>query len=148
MTLTRHLGWNNNPQPFQDEIKQVFERFFGENETDASSVVTSQWVPRVDIKEEPTRFVIFADLPGVDPNAIEVHMDKGVLSIRGERQTESRTENERYSRVERAHGIFYRRFALPESADPEGIVATGRHGVLEITIPKRPETTPRRISVQ
>ena len=148
MTLTRHLGWNHNPQPLQDEIKQVFERFFGETETDASSVVTSQWVPRVDIKEEPNRFVIFADLPGVDPNAIEVHMDKGVLSIRGERQSETRAENERYSRVERAHGIFYRRFALPESADPEGIVATGRHGVLEITIPKRPETTPRRISVQ
>jgi HSP20 family protein len=148
MTHHRHLGWNRNPQPLQDEIKQVFERFFGETESDASSVVTSQWIPRVDIKEEPNRFVILADLPGVDPNAIEVHMDKGVLSIRGERQAETRNEGERYSRVERAHGIFYRRFALPESADPEGIVASGRHGVLEITIPKRPETTPRRISVQ
>ena len=75
-------------------------------------------------------------------------MDKGILSIRGERQGEARTEGERYSRVERAHGVFYRRFALPESADPEGVSATGRHGVLEITIPKRPESTPRRISVQ
>ena len=148
MSSSRQTGWNNTTNPLQKEIKQVFDRFFGEAETDASSVVTSQWVPRVDIKEEPERFVIFADLPGVDPNEIEVHMDKGLLSIRGERRTEDRSENERYSRVERAHGVFYRRFALPESANPEGIAASGRNGVLEITIPKRPESTPRRISVQ
>ena len=130
-----------------DEIKQVFDRFFGETEGDASSVVTSQWVPRVDIKEEGDRFVIFADLPGVDPDSIEVQMDKGVLSIKGERATGAAQEGERYSRVERAHGVFFRRFALPDSANPEGITATGRHGVLEIAIPKRPETTPRRIQV-
>ena len=66
----------------------------------------------------------------------------------GERSAESKDENERFSRVERSHGVFYRRFALPESANPEGIVANGKHGVLEIAIPKRPETTPRRIQVQ
>ncbi len=148
MNLTRHPMWNN-PNPLQEEIKQVFEKFFNnDSDTDASSVVTSQWVPRVDVKEEAERFVIFADLPGVDPKNIEVNMDKGILSIKGERQAESRTENERYSRVERAHGVFYRRFALPESANPDGIAAVGKNGVLEITIPKRPETTPRRISVQ
>ena len=144
----RQLAWGNRTNPLQDEIKQVFDRFFNETDGDASSVVTSQWVPRVDIKEEPNRFLILADLPGVDPNTIEVNMDKGLLSIRGERHSEERTEGERYSRVERAHGVFYRRFALPESADPEGVSATGRHGVLEIAIPKRPESTPRRISVQ
>lgn len=148
MSPTRQLGWSGTTNPLQEEIKQVFDRFFGETDTDSSSVVTSQWVPRVDIKEEPERFVIFADLPGVDPNQIEVNMDKGMLSIRGERHSEERTESERYSRVERAHGVFYRRFALPESANPEGIQAAGRNGVLEITIPKRPESTPRRITVQ
>jgi HSP20 family protein len=147
MSLIRHHAWNQR-NPFQDEIKQVFDKFFGETDADASSVVTSQWVPRVDIKEEAERFVIFADLPGVDPKDIEIHMDKGILSIKGERSTESKDENERFSRIERSHGVFYRRFALPESANPEGIAATGRHGVLEIVIPKRPETTPRRIQVQ
>ena len=132
----------------QDEIKQVFDKFFNDGEADASNVVTAQWVPRVDIKEEADRFVILADLPGVDPKDIEINMDKGILSIRGERTTESRTDNERFSRIERAHGVFHRRFALPESADPDGVSASGRHGVLEITIPKRPETTPRRIQVQ
>src|SRR5687768_15669737 len=95
----------------QDEIKQVFDKFFNEGDGDASSVVTSQWVPRVDIREEADRFVIFADLPGLDPKDIEVSMDKGILTIRGERSAEARTENERFSRIERAHGVFHRRFA-------------------------------------
>jgi HSP20 family protein len=146
MSLTRYS--NPAPRHLQDEIKQVFDKFFNADDTDASSVVTSQWVPRVDIKEEADRFVIFADLPGVDPNGIEVQMDKGILSIKGERSTGASEDGARFSRVERAHGVFYRRFALPDSANPEGVTAAGKHGVLEITIPKRPETTPRRIQVQ
>ena len=130
-----------------DEIKQVFDRFFSQDDTDASAVATAQWVPRVDLKEEQGRFVIYADLPGIDPKDIEVQMDKGILSIKGERSSESTTETERFSRVERRYGSFHRRFALPDSADPEGITASGRNGVLEIVIPKRPETTPRRIQV-
>ncbi|MCB1612667.1 MAG: Hsp20/alpha crystallin family protein, partial [Xanthomonadales bacterium] len=114
---------------------------------DQSNVVTSQWAPHVDIKEEPGRFVIQADIPGVDPKDIEVHMEKGILSIKGERKHEAKQENEKYTRVERSHGVFYRRFALPDSADAEGISANGKHGVLEIIIPKRPETTPRRIAI-
>jgi HSP20 family protein len=132
---------------FSDEMKQVFDKFFGEGDADQSNVVTSQWAPRVDIKEEADRFVIFADIPGVDPKDIEIHMDKGVLTIKGERSAESSKETERFSRVERVHGTFYRRFSLPDSANPEGIAATGKNGVLEISIPKKPETTPRRIQV-
>lgn len=145
----RHSAFHAH-SPLQEELRQAFGKFFGDNDpdSDASSVVTSQWTPRVDIKEEGGRFVIFADLPGLDPKDIEIHMDKGILTLKGERKPESRSEGERYARVERAHGVFYRRFALPESADPDGIVATGRHGVLEIAIPKRPESTPRRIAVQ
>src|SRR5688572_2818770 len=148
MSLIRYTS--QNPRLLQDEIKQVFEKLLNgsSDDTDASSVVTSQWVPRVDIKEEADRFLILADLPGADPNSVEVHMDKGILSIKGERTTESASEGKGYSRVERAHGTFYRRFSLPDSANPEGITATGKHGVLEISIPKRPETTPRRIQVQ
>lgn len=133
---------------FQDELKQVFDRFFqGSDRQDESSVVTSQWAPLVDIKEEPERFVIHADLPGIDPQDVEVMMDKGILTIKGERRSENREENEHYSRVERSYGTFHRRFALPDSADPEGIAASGHNGVLTITIPKRPETKPRRIQV-
>ena len=149
MTTTRQAHgmrqWTNNG--FSDEMKQVFDKFFGEDSSDQSNVVTSQWTPRVDIKEEPERFVIYADIPGVEPKDIEIHMDKGILSLKGERTVESGRDSERFSRIERAHGTFYRRFALPDSANPEGIAATGKNGVLEISIPKKPETTPRRIQV-
>jgi HSP20 family protein len=149
MNHLRNNGWKHNHQnPLQDELQQVFERFFGDSDADSSSVVTAQWVPRVDIREEAERFVIHADLPGVDPAQIEVNMDKGILSIKGERKAEESADGKRYSRQERAHGVFFRRFALPESANPDGIAATGRNGVLEISIPKRPEASPRRINVQ
>lgn len=146
MTVTHYRPWNASAG-LQTEIRQVFDRFFGDDTGDQSNVVTSQWAPRVDIKEEDKRFVILADVPGVDPAAIEVHMDKGILAIKGERNAESTEENGTFTRVERSRGVFHRRFALPDSADADGITATGRHGVLEIVIPKKPETTPRRISI-
>jgi HSP20 family protein len=146
MSSVQYNPWSN-ARGLQDEIKQVFDRFLGD-EGDQSNVVTSQWVPRVDIREDGDRFVILADIPGVDPKDIEIHMDKGILTLRGERQSEKKDEGGRYSRVERAHGMFYRRFALPDSANPDGITATGKNGVLQIDIPKKPETTPRRIQVQ
>ena len=147
MNMTRYNPWTSNAS-LQDEVKNVFDRFF-DNSSDQSNVVTSQWTPRVDIKEEDKRFVILADIPGVDPKDIEVHMDKGILSLKGERSSESSDEdqNGRFTRVERTHGSFYRRFALPDSADADGISATGRNGVLQIAIPKKPETTPRRIAI-
>ena len=105
------------------------------------------WQPQVDIREETDRFVIRADLPGIDPQDIEVQMDKGILSIQGERKAEVVAEGAHYTRVERRNGSFNRRFALPDRADADGIVASGRNGVLEVSIPKKPETTPRRIHV-
>ena len=149
--LVRHPRWASSATT-QDPLRQLVDRLFEgsllqTSSNDESSVVTSQWILRVDIKEEGNRFVLYADIPGVDPEAIEVQMDKGMLTIKGERSSEVDTETERFSRIERRHGAFHRRFALPDSADPEGISAQGENGVLEITIPKRPETTPRRIEV-
>ena len=139
-----------------DPVRQLMDRLFDGNlfagsllrdEHDASSVVTSQWMPAVDIREEHDRFVLDADIPGVDPQDIEVQMDRGMLTIKGERRSEAVGATERYARVERVHGSFHRRFALPDSADPERITAAGSHGVLRIVIPKKAESTPRRIQV-
>lgn len=151
MNIVRYRQWPTQGT-FQDEFRQMFDRLLDSPGIDPargddSDVVTSQWMPRVDVKEEGDRFVLYADLPGIDPDDIEVSMDRGVLAIRGERSSESSTETERFSRIERRYGSFHRRFALPDSADPEGIRAQGRNGVLEISIPKRPESSPRRIQV-
>jgi len=142
MNQLRHGIWGG---ALPGEFRQAFERFLQPEDADASSVVTSQWAPRVDIREDEQRFVILADIPGVDPAQIEVSMDKGILSIRGERGSDA--TDGKLTRAERAHGAFHRRFALPDSADAEGIVANGRFGVLEIVIPKKAQSAPRRITI-
>lgn len=147
MYIQRSTYWPRDEQ-FPGVFGRAFGRLFDADGADQSDVVTSEWAPRVDIREEDQRFVIEADIPGVDPKAIEVNMDKGVLSIRGERKTAHTVEDGKYTRVERAHGVFHRRFALPDSANPDGIRAAGKHGVLEIEIPKRPEQTPRKIDIE
>lgn len=145
MTVTRHVSWGM-PREIH-AFRQAFDRFLGQEENDQSNVVTSQWAPHVDIREEDKRFVIFADIPGVDPASIEVSMDKGILAIKGARAMEQGEQAGRFTRQERLHGVFHRRFSLPDSADAENITASGCHGVLEISIPKKPVTTPRRIAI-
>lgn len=150
-TMVRIPQWPNqglSQDPLRQMLDRLMERGMFENaSSDESSIVTSQWIPLVDIKEEAGQFVLYADLPGVPPQDIEVQMDKGILTIKGERRSEATSDTESFSRIERRQGSFHRRFALPESADPEGISASGDNGVLKIVIPKRPETTPRRIQV-
>lgn len=138
-----HHPWNLLNQ-LQRETEQLFKRY----EDNDSSVATVSWAPAVDIKEEEQHFVIQADIPGVDPKDIEVSMEKGVLSLKGERKFEKEVEKDNYKRVERVYGTFHRRFTLPETADAEKISASGKNGVLEIVIPKQPVVQPRRIEVQ
>lgn len=144
MHIVQYRQW-----PRQATRQEQFNRLFARVPRDAvaDARATEQWVPRVDVREEAERFVILADLPGLDPADIEISMDKGVLSIKGRREAVAAGEGSRYLRVERLHGDFERSFALPEGADADGIVATGRNGVLEISIPRKAESTPRRIQV-
>lgn len=151
MNMVRQTDWPIGLN-LQNELRRVVDRMFEggrfeQESTDDSSIVTSQWTPRVDVLEEPERFVLLADLPGMEPADIEVSMDDGILTIKGERKSETASRTNRFSRIERSYGVFHRRFALPGSADAQGISAQGRNGVLEVSIPKRPETTPRRIQV-
>ncbi len=146
MNSSRQSMWNQNLGS-NDAFREAFGRFFGVGDSDQSTVETSQWAPRVDIREEDKRFVILADVPGVDPATIEVSMDKSILTIKGERKAVDDTAGNKLTRQERVYGTFHRRFSLPESADAENISAHGKYGVLEISIPKKPETTPRRITI-
>ncbi len=74
-------------------------------------------------------------------------MNPGVLTVKGEKESKSKTEKEGFKRVERSYGSFYRRFNLPDSADGDAIGANCKHGVLEIIIPKREAVKPKKISV-
>lgn len=151
MNIVRYRQWPRHVAhqhaARQEEIRNLFDRFFDNGAANSPAEAAAQWMPRVDVREEAQRFVITADLPGIEPDQIEVQMDKGVLSIRGQRNSESADEAGRYSRIERRQGSFHRSFTLPDTADAEGISASGCNGVLEISIPKKAESTPRRIQV-
>jgi len=125
-----------------------FNRFFNvELDDEDSTIATSAWTPAVDIVENDNHFLIEADVPGVDPKDIEVSMENGVLTLKGERESEIKEEKEGYSRVERSHGSFYRRFSLPETADSENITAKSNKGVLKITVGKKETAKPKKITV-
>jgi HSP20 family protein len=106
------------------------------------------WIPSVDVREEDSRFVVYADLPGVEAKDIEITAEKGVLTLRGERKSETKTEGTGFERVERVAGSFLRRFTLPETANADGISARHVNGVLEVTIPKQEQVQPKRVTVQ
>ncbi|WP_018947152.1 MULTISPECIES: Hsp20/alpha crystallin family protein [unclassified Thioalkalivibrio] len=112
------------------------------------SVSAADWSPAVDIREEDDAYVLHADVPGVDPKDIELHMENGVLTLRGERKYEHEEEQEGYKRVERMRGTFFRRFSLPDTADAENISARSQNGVLEVRIPKQARVQPRRIEIE
>lgn len=146
MNMVRYEPWSLLNQ-LHNEIDQLFTPQRRRLSEDNANVATSDWTPAVDIKEEADRFVIHADIPGVDPKDIDVHMENGILTIRGERQSESKEEREGYKRIERVRGSFYRRFSLPDTANAEAISAKSQHGVLEVVIPKQQKVQPRRIEV-
>lgn len=146
MYMTPYEPWNvlNN---LNREVGRLLNSPRG-GADDSSSVATSAWTPAVDIKEEEGRFLITADVPGVDPDDIDLTMENGVLTIKGERKMESDMKENGFRRVERLHGTFYRRFSLPDYADAENISASCRNGVLTVTVPKTDAVKPRRIEVK
>ncbi len=123
-------------------------RFFNlELDDDDNTLTSGNWTPAVDIAEKDDHFLIEADIPGVDPKNIEVSMENGYLTVKGERESETKDEKEGYSRVERLHGSFYRRFSLPETADSENVSAASNKGVLQIKVGKVEVAKPKKITV-
>ena len=145
MTLTRYEPVNLLSQ-FQREVNRLLDTSrFGDEETGHS---LADWAPAVDIKEEPSQFVIHADLPGVEAKDIDISLENGVLTLKGQRAIEQKEETESYRRVERVRGTFLRRFSLPDAVDAEKVSAKCRDGVLEVLVPKRETAQPRRITIE
>jgi HSP20 family protein len=144
MTLIRYEPWSA-----LNQLHGQFNRLFdGALDRDAAtSAATADWIPQADIEEYADRFVLKLDVPGIDVAAIEITLDKGLLSLSGERAKDASGKDVQRSRVERPHGRFHRRFTLPDTVDAAGVHATGRNGIVEVTIPKQPKSQPRRIQV-
>ena len=110
--------------------------------------VRGSWSPAVNILEKQDAIQITADLPGMKAEDVEVTVDNGVLTIRGERKLAEATEGETYHRVERVYGVFERTFTLPNSVDTTKIEAKFTNGEMAVTLPKREESKPRSVKVK
>ena len=144
MNIARFEPWT-----FVDLLRRDLDRLADPRRTAASDHDSvADWVPAVDIFEEKDRYVLRADVPGVDREDINVSMDNGVLNVSGERRADARPEEATAQRLERVAGRFYRHFTLPESTDAEAITAKCSSGILEVSIPKLPEVQARRITVE
>ncbi len=141
MTVLRYEPWS-----LVSRLQKDIDRLFSAPMTTAAD--SGAWVPPVDIHEEAQAFVLHVDLPGVDPKAVEITADQGILTVRGQREALRPEAREGYRRIERTNGEFQRRFSLPESAETMSIKAKFHNGVLEVTIPKQAMVQPQKILVE
>ena len=141
MSLAHHKPVNLFNQ-FNDEMNHYFSL------TRAGAANQERdWTPAVDIREEDNRYLLTADIPGVNRKDIEITLEEGVLTVKGERNTEAKVAEQGYRRRERSHGTFMRQFTLPDTVNTTEISASAADGVLEITIPKQEKPEARKITV-
>lgn len=112
----------------------------------ARPVQTVYYTPRVDVLENEDQFVLFADLPGVKPDSLNLTFENGELTVHG--RCEQRAYTGAWVFAEYGVGDFYRTFTLGEQIDPERIAAELKNGVLTVRLPKKETVKPRRIQVK
>jgi len=135
--FTDFEGFPAGMRLFQDSVNRLF----------AEPNSHRPWVPAVDIQETENELVVKADVPDMEMKDIDVRMENGTLTLRGERKFESQKTEGGWHRLERSYGTFERAFTLPETVNPEGVKADYKNGVLTVTLPKKEVAKPRQIKV-
>jgi HSP20 family protein len=150
MSLTKY-----EPMNLLSRMQSELNHFFHRSDADFSSLfadnqmlISTEWMPRIDIKEDETVYKVTADIPGVDPKDIKVTMENGMLSIKGERKSEKEETKKNYHRRECVMGSFERSFRMPDTADSNKITAKGKNGVLSIEIGKKEVAKAKTIPIQ
>ena len=138
-----------NPFGEMSQLQNQMNRLFNsalQGWPDGDSNGTTSWTPAADIYESENELTVNLDLPGVDPNVVDIRVENNILTIRGERHFEEK-QKENFHRVERSYGPFARAFTLSTSVDPNKIRANYKTGVLTITLPKAEAAKPKRIQI-
>ena len=130
----------------QNEMNRLFNTFFDTPST-GNGAALRRWVPAMDLVETDEALVLRADLPGLSEDDVKIEVDDNVLTVSGERKTESEERKAGYYRVERSSGSFARALTLPKGVDTDAIRASFDRGVLEITIPKPEEPKARTVAI-
>ena len=131
----------------QDELNRLFGRTFTGGESMRPSA-GGAWMPAMDVFETEDKIVARLELPGIEPNDVEVAVEDSTLTVSGKREFSSETNEENYHRVERRYGAFTRSIALPQTADVEKVDASFDKGVLTIEMPKVERAKPKKIQIK
>jgi HSP20 family protein len=136
--------------PFSNELEDFpgFRLFQDSFSRLLSEPAARPWSPAVDIMESENELVLKADLPEVNPEAVEIQIENGTLTLKGERKFEQEKNGRGYHRIERSYGSFVRAFSLPETVDADKVHADYKAGVLTITLPKKEVAKPKSVKVQ
>ena len=141
-----------NPFTEVDEMErrmsEIFERPFLPSIWRRLPIEQMTWAPAIDVFEKGDKFVVKAEVPGMKEDDIHVSVEGDVLTIKGEKKTELEVKEEDYYRSERSYGSFFRSIALPSTVDASKIEADYDNGVLEVSIPKKPEVKPKKIAIK
>jgi HSP20 family protein len=129
----------------QNQISQAFGNTGAQVQNEAPGLT---WAPAVDVYEDEASFVLQVELPGLNKDEVELHVENRVLTISGERKAEKDRAAEGYHIKERTYGRFSRSFTLPPTIDQEKVGASFKDGVLKVVLPKAEAAKPRQIAVQ
>lgn len=146
--VIKHTPLFPNLSELHQAIDRMFEPNWFDRENWPSSLVGTNWMPSIDIKDENNQYLIKANVPGVDPKNIDISIDKEILTIKGHTETETKEERKNYLHLERSQGSFYRCVNLPNAADSTKISAKTKNGVLEIVVPKIQESKTQKIKIK
>lgn len=135
----RHVGG------LHDEVERLFLDAFGS--PSARPATAGAWAPALDVAEDGEQFTLFVDLPGVDPDSVDITLEENVLTFSGERAWHEDRSQDDFRRVERRFGAFHRAVRLPDRVDGERVTASYEHGVLTVVVPKAEDAKPRRIAI-
>lgn len=146
--ISARSGWDSPLLSFQKEINRMFDDLFdGFPLTPLREKGEGFFVPRVNVSETDKEIKVSAELPGMDEKDIEVLLDRGVLTIKGEKKEEKEDQDGNYHYMERSSGSFHRELPVPEGVDHDKINASFKKGVLRVTIPLLPEAQSERKSI-
>jgi HSP20 family protein len=135
--------------PFRElrSLQDEMTRLFAGGGIGREEMLNGAWSPKVDIFENKDNLVLEAELPGMNREDFELSFENNVISLKGERQFEKKSEGDNYHRVERSYGEFTRSFTLPQTVTAEGATAEFNNGILRVSLPKREETKARKIEI-
>lgn len=131
----------------QDRVNRVFTDAYGRS--DEGLMTSGSWVPPVDIFQNGSHEVVIkAELPDMKREDIDITVDSGTLTIKGEKRLTTEVKDEQFHRIERRYGTFSRTFSLPPTVDASKVAADYKDGVLTVKLPVREEAKPRQIKVE